>query len=119
MGRTSLVTSACAMVLSGAAILAQAPAPQQQPPAGAAGAGGRAQGAGRGGPAIVSPEIGADGRVTFRISAPQATTVTVGGDVAGGLVPAAGAPAPAATPAAPAAPARHPHPAGAAAARRP
>ena len=90
---------ACAMVLFGAAVLAQAPAPPQP---GAAPAAGRAQGAGRGGPAIVSPEIGADGRVTFRISAPQATSVTVGGDVAGGLVPAPAGSTPAAPPSAPA-----------------
>ena len=50
-----------------------------QPPAG---------GFGRGGPAIVSPQIESDGRVTFRISAPQATTVAVTGDVAQGLGPA-------------------------------
>ena len=47
-------------------------------------------GAGRGGPAIVSPQIEADGRVTFRILAPQATTVTVGGDIDGSLVPGSG-----------------------------
>jgi len=98
--RLSLIGSACLVVLSAVTILAQAPAPQQPVPPGAAAAGGRAQGAGRGGPAIVSPEIGADGRVTFRISAPLATSVTVGGDVAGGLVPAAGTVA--APPAAPA-----------------
>jgi len=40
----------------------------------------------------VSPEIGADGRVTFRILAPQATVVTVGGDINGGLVPDPNAP---------------------------
>jgi enterochelin esterase family protein len=33
-----------------------------------------------GGPGIVSPEIGADRRVTFRLQAPQATSVTVSGD---------------------------------------
>src|SRR5205085_3331487 len=49
----------------------------QAPPAG------RAAGPGRGGPAVVSPQIEADGRVTFRVLAPQATTVTVGGDIGG------------------------------------
>ena len=91
-----------------AAQSAQAPAP---PAAGQAPAApGRAGGGGRGGPAIVSPQIEADGRVTFRISAPQAATVTVGGDINGSLVadPAAPAPAPAplAAPGAPPAGAR-------------
>ena len=53
---------------------------------------------------MVSPQIESDGRVTFRILAPQATTVTVGGDINGSLVPDPAAPptqpraAPAATP---------------------
>src|SRR5262245_1331547 len=88
MRRSTLVGSVSAMVLCGVTALGQAPAPQQPAAPGGAAAGGRAQGAGRGGPAIVSPEIGTDGRVTFRISAPQATSVTVGGDIGGGLVPA-------------------------------
>ena len=70
------------------AVLAQAPAPATpapQTPAPAAG------GRGRGGPTVVSPQIGADGRVTFRVLAPQATTVTVGGDINGSLTPTAGA----------------------------
>jgi len=69
-------------------VLAQAPAPATpapQTPAPAAG------GRGRGGPTVVSPQIGADGRVTFRVLAPQATTVTVGGDINGSLTPPAGA----------------------------
>jgi enterochelin esterase-like enzyme len=38
-------------------------------------------GAGRGGgPAITSPEVGADRRVTFRLRAPEAKTVSVSGD---------------------------------------
>src|SRR3954468_21327235 len=64
--------------------IAQAPPPAgatSQAPAPTAGRGG-----GRGGPAIVSPQIESDGRVTFRILAPQATTVTVGGDINGSLV---------------------------------
>jgi enterochelin esterase family protein len=72
---------------------AQAPAPAASPVPSA----GRATGPGRGGPAVVSPQIESDGRVTFRIFAPRAETVTVGGDIGGGLVPAAGA-APAADP---------------------
>jgi enterochelin esterase-like enzyme len=52
--------------------------------------------AGRG-PAVVSPQIHTDGRVTFRIVAPQANTVTLTGDIAGSMVPdtAALIPAPA------------------------
>ncbi len=66
-----------------------------QAPAGASGAAGR--GGGRGGPAIVSPQIESDGRVTFRIFAPQANAVSVGGDISQGLVadPNAAAAAPA------------------------
>jgi len=67
----------------------------QPPPGGVPAAGQPPQGRGRGGPAVVSPEIGADGRVTFRVLAPQATTVTVGGDINGGLVPDPNAPPPA------------------------
>jgi enterochelin esterase family protein len=60
--------------------------PPQAPPAGAV-----PPGPGRGGrgPAITSPEIAPDGRVTFRLLAPQATAVTVGGDINGSLVPPA------------------------------
>jgi enterochelin esterase family protein len=49
---------------------------------------------GRGGPAVVSPQIEADGRVTFRILAPRADAVSVGGDINGSLVPDPQAPAP-------------------------
>ena len=67
----------------------QAPAPQ--PPASQTPAqvpGGRG---GRGGPAVISPQIEADGRVTFRVLAPQASSVTVGGDIGGSLVAVPGA----------------------------
>ncbi|ODS52954.1 MAG: hypothetical protein ABS36_15550 [Acidobacteria bacterium SCN 69-37] len=47
---------------------------------------------------MVSPEIQADGRVTFRILAPRATAVTLTGDVNGGLVPAPAAQSSAAAP---------------------
>ncbi|HKD08912.1 MAG TPA: alpha/beta hydrolase-fold protein [Bryobacteraceae bacterium] len=70
---------------------------QAQPPNQTPGQG-RGRGIGRGGPAVVSPHIESDGRVTFRIYAPQASAVTVNGDIAGGLVPAEGsAPTPAVT----------------------
>src|SRR5215469_7620809 len=62
---------------------------QAQPPNQTPGQG-RGRGIGRGGPVVVSPQIESDGRVTFRIYAPQASTVTVNGDIAGGLVPAEG-----------------------------
>jgi enterochelin esterase family protein len=58
-----------------AAALAQPPGP------------GRARG-----PVVVSPQIESDGRVTFRILAPQATTVTVTGDIGQGLMASADAP---------------------------
>jgi enterochelin esterase-like enzyme len=53
-------------------------------------AAGRARGRG---PGVVSPQIEGDGRVTFRILAPQASTVTVTGDIGQGLDPGPGAPA--------------------------
>ena len=59
-----------------------APAPATQTPAAPAGRGG-----GRGGPAVVSPQIEADGRVTFRVLAPNATSVTVGSNINGSLIP--------------------------------
>ncbi len=63
-----------------------------QPPAA-----GRGPGGGRGGPTVISPQIESDGRVTFRILAAQAATVTVTGDIGQGLV----APEPGAEPANP------------------
>jgi enterochelin esterase family protein len=58
---------------------------------------------GRGGPAVVSPQIEPDSRVTFRLLAPNAASVTLGGDINGSLVPD-----PAAPPAQPGAPAAQP-----------
>jgi enterochelin esterase family protein len=56
---------------------------------------------------VVSPQFETDGRVTFRILAPQASTVTVTGDIGLGLVaPAPGAPT--ASPATDAVPGRGP-----------
>ncbi len=89
IARTVMLTGSLALL--GAGLVAQAPA--TQPPAVPPGAG---RGGGRGGPAVVSPQIEADGRVTFRILAPQATTVTVGGDIGGSLVPLPPSDAPAA-----------------------
>lgn len=108
--RSRSVAIAGILLLASGAAIAQAPA---TPPAAGQPAAPGGRGGGRGGPAIVSPQIEPDGRVTFRISAPQATTVTVGGDVAGGLVPdpagpsaAAPASAPSTAPGAPPAGAR-------------
>jgi enterochelin esterase family protein len=103
-----LVLSGCLSVFLGSMLLAQAPAAPAAPAGQGAAAASRAAGPGRGGAAVVSPEILADGRVTFRVAAPQATAVTVTGDINGGLVPspASAAPPAAAAPAAgaPAAP---------------
>ena len=90
---------ASVVLFSCAFVAAKAPSPQQPPsqpapPAAAAGA----RGGQRGGPQVVSPQIEPDGRVTFRILAPNATSVTVGGDITGSLVPGDAAPAGAPTP---------------------
>lgn len=83
-----MLMTLCSSVLLGTVLLAQTPA-APGPIQGAAPGPGRQAGPGRGGPPVVSPEILPDGRVTFRILAPQASTVTVTGDVNGGLVPSA------------------------------
>ena len=73
--RSSVMSGAAgAFFLLGIVLTGQAPTapPAAAPPATAAAPQGR--GGGRGGPAIVSPQIAADGRVTFRVLAPQATT---------------------------------------------
>src|SRR6476646_98496 len=88
----SLIFSALFVIVPLAQSVQQQPAapPASQapatPPAG--------RGGGRGGPAVVSPQIEADRRVTFRILAPNAAAVTVGGDINGSLVPAPNALAP-------------------------
>ena len=78
-------------------LVAAAKTPQQQPAppaAQTAAAPAPGRGGGRGGPAVVSPQIEGDGRVTFRVLAPNASTVTVGGDINGSLVPDPSAPPP-------------------------
>jgi len=89
MRASTILGSICVGLLSGAALLAQAPAPAPASGAPTTPGAGRQAGPGRGGPAVVSPQIEADGRVTFRVLAPQATSVTVTGDINGSLVPAA------------------------------
>lgn len=66
------------LLLCAVSAFAQPPAP------------GRGRGSGRGGPAIVSPQIESDGRVTLRIYAPRASAVTVTGDLSQGLAPGEG-----------------------------
>lgn len=56
---------------------------QAAPPAGASGRSGRGAGMGRG-PALRSPEIATDDKVTFRLRAPNATEVVLNGDWPGG-----------------------------------
>jgi enterochelin esterase-like enzyme len=75
MNRTRLtcLTLATALAASSFVTARQAPAPQAAPPASAAPP---AQG-GRGGGPVKSPEVGADGRVTFRLRAPNAKEVAV------------------------------------------
>jgi len=74
-------------VLCGFAVGAQAPQATPAPPAQAPAAPAAGRGGGRGGPSVVSPQIESDGRVTFRVLAPNATTVTLAGDINGSLVP--------------------------------
>lgn len=69
-----------AIVYTAASIFLCALAASPQPPAAARGRGGR------GGPAVVSPQIESDGRVAFRIFAPQASAVSVTGDLGQGLI---------------------------------
>ncbi len=98
-GRRVVLTMSFA-ISCGVVSLAQSQPPQPAPsPAPVTPAPGR--GGGRGGPAIVSPQIEPDGRVTFRLLAPNATTVTVGGDINGSLVPDPNAPPPQPGPPAP------------------
>jgi enterochelin esterase-like enzyme len=88
--RRSGLSLVFSLTVAVATLGAQTPA---APPAGRGqGAPAQPAGRGRGGPAVVSPQIQADGRVTFRLLAPQAQSVTVSGDVNGGLVADASAP---------------------------
>lgn len=68
-----------------AGLSAQAPAPA----AGQAGAPGAGRGGAPQGPQIVSPQVNADRTVTLRLLAPQATAVTVSGEILNGGQPAA------------------------------
>jgi enterochelin esterase-like enzyme len=75
-----VATLALTAILISAGAIAQAPA---GPPPGGTPASSR--GGGRG-PMIISPQIGADGTITLRYLAPNATKVTVNGEI-GGLMP--------------------------------
>jgi len=94
MNRSRTLLTLSLGVFCGLVASAQTPAPTPGPPAQAPGAPAPGRGGGRGGPAVVSPQIESDGRVTFRVLAPNATTVTAGGDINGSLVPDPAAPAP-------------------------
>ena len=101
MQRPPVLATVVLFALCGLIAAAQS-APQQpvQPPAAQPpGTPPPGRGGGRGGPAVVSPQVETDRRVTFRILAPNATTVTVGGDITGSLEPDPNAPAPQPAPA--------------------
>ncbi|MGB2714403.1 MAG: alpha/beta hydrolase-fold protein [Vicinamibacterales bacterium] len=75
-------------VLVGALLVGSAATSAQTPPAqGTPAPGGR--GRGQTGPAVVSPEVHADRKVTVRIYAPKATEVTVTGELLNGSQPVA------------------------------
>ena len=78
--RFACLTVSTALAASSLVIARQAPAPQTPPPGAVAPAGRGAQG-GRGAAPVKSPEVNADGRVTFRLRAPEAKEVAavVGG----------------------------------------
>ena len=81
--KTARISGLCGLALSVATVvLAQAPAAPAAPAAP-----GQGRGGGRGGaPQVVSPEISADRRVTFRIYAPNAKEVRINaGDIPGGV----------------------------------
>ena len=75
---TRLLPFVVAAVMQHGALAAQAPTPAQ-PPAAPGGRGGQPQA-----PAFKSPEVTSDRRITFRLYAPDATTVALrGGDIPG------------------------------------
>ena len=71
----------CACLTCWGFVFAQAPVPPVAP----SGSGNPSNRLQRGQAPLVSPQIDSDGRVTFRIYAPQATVVTLGGDINQGL----------------------------------
>ena len=73
---TCLACVLLAMALASSFPAAQQPAPSAPAAAASAPAAGQ-RGGGRGAPPIKSPEVGADGRVTFRLRAPNAKEVAV------------------------------------------
>ena len=84
--RRFALVSAC--VAGTSLVFAQAPAPAPAPSRAAL-----PLRMGRGPTPVVSPQIASDGRVTFRIFAPQAAAVTLGGDINQGLNRETGTPA--------------------------
>ena len=75
--RTSALHLVLAATLVSASLLT-AQQPPATPPAGAAAPAPAGRGGGRGAPPVKSPEVAADGRVTFRLRAPNAKEVAVG-----------------------------------------
>jgi len=65
--------AACVILMMTASVWAQPPVPSQRGDAG--GRGGRGGGRGPQAPPVVSPEISADKKITFRVFAPQAQSV--------------------------------------------
>jgi enterochelin esterase-like enzyme len=82
----TLLSPGLFLMAAGAVTAQSSPTPTPTPTVQAPAAPGGRAGGGRG-MQIVSPQVEPDGRVTFRILAPQATSVTVSGDINGGLVP--------------------------------
>ncbi len=73
-----------AVAAFGMLVVAVTAAPLQNPPPPGAPPPATAQaGRGRGGPQVVSPEVGADRTITFRYAAPNAQAVTVSGELDG------------------------------------
>ena len=101
MQRPRVVAMVVFSALCGLVAAAQSAPQQPAPPPTAPTTAPPGRGGGRGGPAVVSPQIEADRRVTFRIWAPNATAVTVGGDINGSVVPDPNAAAPQPAPAGP------------------
>lgn len=73
----SLTLSLCAAFAASSFVLAQQAAPQNAPPSTADAPTARGGRGGRGGAPVKSPEVSADGRVTFRLRAPNAKEVGV------------------------------------------
>ena len=81
MDRVPRAAVVCALLIIGGIGFAQPPVPAPTAPA----AGAVPPRMARGRAPLVSPQVESDGRVTFRLLAPQATSVALAGDIAQGL----------------------------------